>query len=233
MKELIILQVLIAFFVTFGAIAQESVIIVSGEALLETAPDQVRASLYLEQFANSYDEAVKILNKRTKSVADDLAKEGFKAEEIKTSSFNASPNYEYRDGKQIQRGFRASQHLTVVFGNDPERLTRIVKRLSTDENSPNLNISFELSKQKQASLKQQLLQNAMKQARTTAEIIAATEGKQLDGFKEVRYGVANNNMQPYLRAEAMMMKADGADFAGFQAQDISLSEKVEVIWKVK
>ena len=237
MKKQITLGVIVGFFalmISQGLLAQ-SVITVVGQSKIETAPDQVRISLSINQQSPGYDEAVNMLNQRTTRLVNVLKGEGFKDEDIKTIGFNAQPYYEYQNGKRQQKGFSASQNLEVLFDYAQDRLVKIIKELSTADVEPNLNMSFLLSDQKTASLKRDLLTQAMADAKTTAEVLAATQGNELDGFAEIRYGTGQDIPQPMYRAEAMMMKAeaDGGNFGGFEARSIALREEVTVIWKVK
>lgn len=236
MKKHILSTLLMGLLVTLAnsELTAQSVITVVGQSKIEASPDQVRINLSINQQSASYDEAVAMLNQRTQKLVQVLLKQDFEEEDIKTTGFNAQPYYEYQNGKRQQKGYSASQNLEVLFVYDQERLGAIVKALSKADVEPNMNISFLLSDEKTASLKQQLLEKAMADAKATAAVLAGTQGKSLDGFAEIRYGVSQNAPQPMYRAEAMMMKAEAdADFGGFEAKSIPLTEEVTVIWKVK
>jgi hypothetical protein len=212
--------------------AQESVIVVNGSAKIKTDPDKILASTYISVIETTYENAVNGLNKKTMEVASILKKEGFDATEVKTISFNVSPNYVYEDNKNVQKGFRASQNLEVNFNYDVDRLTNVVKRMASSTAESTLSVSFYLSDEKQAAKKSEVLVLAMKDALETAKVLAGTQNKEVDGFKEIKYGVSEPINKPYLRSSAMMDK-QGDEFAGFQAQEIEITENVQVIWKVK
>ena len=164
----------------------------------------------------------------------DNSDEGFEENEIKTAGFNAQPYYEYQNGKRQQKGFNASQNMEVIFAYDQERLISIVKELSMADIEPNLSLGFQLSDELTRGLKKELLEKAMANAKAIATTLAATQGKKLEGFSEIRYGVVNNQPQPIYRENAMMMKADAdmGSFGGFEAKTIPLFEEVTVVWKV-
>jgi uncharacterized protein YggE len=229
-----IVSAFLAVIATSGLMAQ-SVITVVGQSKIEATPDQVRISLSINQQSMEYDEAVSTLNERTTKLVQVLLKQEFAKEDIKTTGFNAQPYYEYQNGKRQQKGFSASQNLEVLFAYDQDRLVKVVKELSKADVEPNLNMSFLLSDKKEATLKQELLEKAMDDAKTTAKVLAATQDKSLDGFAEIRYGAGQATPQPMYRADAMMMKAemDEGNFGGFEAKSIPLREEVTVIWKVK
>lgn len=236
MKKHILSSLLTALLVIVAnsELTAQSVITVVGQSKIEASPDQVRINLSINQQSASYDEAVAMLNQRTQKLVQVFLKQDFEEEDIKTTGFNSQPYYEYQNGKRQHKGYSASQNLEVLFVYDQERLGAIVKALSKADVEPNMNISFLLSDEKTASLKQQLLEKAMADAKATAAVLAGTQGKSLDGFAEIRYGVSQNAPQPMYRAEAMMMKAEAdADFGGFEAKSIPLIEEVTVIWKVK
>jgi uncharacterized protein YggE len=212
--------------------AQESVIIVNGSAKIKTDPDQILASTHISLIEPTYESAISSLNKKTKEVANILKKEGFDASEIKTISFNVAPNYEYHENKSVQKGFRASQNLEVNFKYDVDRLTKVVKKLAAGTAESTLNISFYLSDDKRASKKNEVLILAMKDALETAKVLAGTQNKIVDGFKEIKYGMNEPSNMPYMRSSAMMDK-QSEEFAGFQAQEIEIIENVQVIWRVK
>jgi uncharacterized protein YggE len=95
-----------------------------------------------------------------------------------------------------------------------------------------LSVSFYLSDEKRASKKSEVLVLAMKDALETAKVLAGTQNKVVDGFKEIKYGVSEPANMPYMRSNAMMDKQSD-EFAGFQAQEIEITENVQVVWRVK
>lgn len=219
-------------FISMTNFAQESLIIVNGSATIKTDPDQILASSYISVIESSYESAISTLNEKTKDVTAILKKEGFEASEIKTLSFNVSPNYEYQDNKSVQKGFRASQNLELKFAYDVTRLTKVIKRMATSAAESTLSVSFYLSDEKRAAKKSEVLTLAMKDALETATVLAKTQNKVVDGFKEIKYGVSEPINMPYLRSGAMMDK-QSEEFAGFQAQEIEITENVQVVWRVK
>jgi uncharacterized protein YggE len=194
MKKSLISGLLMALLVVSAnsRLIAQSVITVVGKAKIEASPDQSRISLSINQLSANYDEAVNLLNERTTKLVKVLLKQDFEEEGIKTTGFNAQPHYEYQNGKRQQKGYSASQNLEVLFAYDQERLVAIVKDLSKADVEPNMNISFLLSDEKTASLKHQLLEKAMADAKATAQVLARTQDKSLDGFAEIRYGAAQN-----------------------------------------
>lgn len=230
----VLLLILILFVQTVGVQAQ-SVIAVVGKAKVEASPDEVRLNLSLSERASEYETAVDGLNQRTQRLVQVLLQHGFKEEEVKTTGFNAQPYYEYQNGKRQQRGFSASQNLEVIFAYDQERLVAIVKSVSKADVEPNLSLGFQLSDDLTVSLKKELLKKAMADAKSVGSILATTQGMDLDGFQEVRYGAIQNTPPPLYRESAMMMKAeaDVSNFGGFEAKTIPLYEEVTVVWKVK
>lgn len=214
-------------------VAQDPTILVSGKASLEAVPDRVQFNFFLEQTEETYEQAISGLNRSTKELMSELLKEGFSEDDLKTLSFQASPHYEYHEGKRRQRGFRASQSLEVTFDNDPIRIGKIVKRMAGTKFIHQMNLGFILSREKKLLLREELLRSAMEDARLSAVIIADTQQKKIEGFKEVRYGMNEPHYQPVMRADAMLMKSESADFGGFQPKEMTLSEEVTVVWVVK
>ncbi len=228
-----ILFTLIALLSFSFSQAQNGTIIVSGYAEMEVIPDKVKTSFSLEQIAASYENAVNQLNEQTKTLSRTLIRQGFEEEDIKTLYFNVRPYFEYKEGKRIDKGFRASQNLELVFNYEKTKLGDLIKSIASSDATPNFNISFFLSDDLRASMKEELLTAAVKDARKTGDILAIAAGSQISGFKEITYGVAQPLPAPRYQADMMMAKAESADFAGMEAKAIKLSEQVSIVWSVE
>ena len=125
-----------------------------------------------------YEDAIDDLNRKTKDLTKQLKKVKFKEDDIKTTNFTVHKNTIYRHSQRIDSGFIASQYLTVTFPYDKERIGEIIDKIGGSDAGANMGFSFGLSDAKRKSLRFQLIQMAVTDAREKASIIAEASGIQ-------------------------------------------------------
>lgn len=93
-------------------------ITVSGDAKVSAKPDigQLSFGVTTGRMGTAKD-ALESLNKRMASIVDAVKKAGIPEKDITTESFYMNPAYDWTDGRQVLRGYEATQSLRVKVRN--------------------------------------------------------------------------------------------------------------------
>lgn len=86
---------------------------VIGVGEVDVAPDSVAVDLSISPRAGSVAEASSIAATKTRELIETLTERGVSPEDIRTSRYAISPEYDYRDGEQRLLGFRVTNSLRL------------------------------------------------------------------------------------------------------------------------
>jgi uncharacterized protein YggE len=222
-----LLSVLLIAGVFQGYSQNTSQISVIGTASASVKPSVVKLSLNISGIEENYNEAVSSLFERSAQVMQELQNAGFDEKEIFTSNLSISKNSRYQDGKQVQSYF-ASEMISVDFSFDENRLLSILSRLSASLAEPDIRFSFDLTDEEKETIKTELMENAIKDARKSAEILASAAGTSLGGILKINYGSLESPVTP--RGEMMTMAASRSSISSYNPEDLQMSQQVQVIF---
>lgn len=155
---------------------------VTGKAKAAFPPDKTTLSLTLEAADRDYQKTLDIAAEKLEKLQKAAAAAGFDKEELKTSSFNVTEEYEYHQAETGGNnrkfiGYRCSHRLRLEFDMDMERLGNALAALSDCEADSEFHITFGVKDME--SLKNQLLTQAVRDAGEKAEILAKAAGVKL------------------------------------------------------
>ncbi|MGB9708262.1 MAG: SIMPL domain-containing protein [Candidatus Pacearchaeota archaeon] len=159
--------------------APANTVSVQGNALLKADPDLVTVYFRAETNASTAQEAkdknAEIVNK----AAGALTKIGITSEKIQTMDFNIYPEYDWIDGKQVFRGYKAVHSFKIEL--ETAQIDKVGGVIDAGVDSGALidYINFELSTTKQNEYKAEALRQASQDAKTKAEAMVSGLGKQL------------------------------------------------------
>lgn len=94
-----------------------------------------------------YDRAMEQAARQSGAMTDAVKAAGFAAEDLKTTRFNVSTNYESirdRDGnyRQVFTGYQCSQGFRLAFPLDMKRLGQVLSTIAGSGSQPELHIAF-------------------------------------------------------------------------------------------
>ena len=94
-----------------------------------------------------YDRAMEQAARQSGAMTDAVKAAGFAAEDLKTTRFNVSTNYESirdRDGnyRQVFTGYQCSQGFRLAFPLDMKRLGQVLSAIAASGAQPELHIAF-------------------------------------------------------------------------------------------
>lgn len=206
---------------------------VTGQATLSVTPERTIITYSINETRDSYDEAIALMTKRIDALTASLTKIGFDKEEIKTANFNIRQNRKYRQGEPKGEEYVASQMLEIRFNHSTKRLLEVLNKTASDESAPSVSIAFGMSDEQEEKVKKQLMQMAVADAKSKAEVLAEATGYSIKGIKEINYGSSNSGPRPYAANMGMMKTFAESDMSNFEAKDLTISDQVFISYEIE
>lgn len=228
MKKLILIPIYFLAVLTVSAQLN-----VTGQASISVQPERTIVTYSINETRDSYDEAISMMTERIDALTKSLTRIGFEKEEIKTANFNIRQNRKYRQGEPKGEEYVASQTLEIRFNHSTKRLLEVLNKTASDESAPSVSIAFGMSDEQEKTVKNQLIQRAVADARAKAEVIASATGYQIKGIKEINYGGSSNRPRPYAANMGMMKSFAESDISNFEAKDLTISDQVFISYKIE
>jgi uncharacterized protein len=159
---------------------------VTGSATTQTKPDKVTMSLGVETTNAKAKTALATNSELMNKIINALKIAGVSENETSTSSFTITPNRDYTidkdQGKLI--GFTVSNSIQIDSYNVNDSSEWIDISVASGANNVN-NIYFSISDKKLEGIKNELLREAIGNAREKADIAASALGLEITGIKTV------------------------------------------------
>lgn len=152
---------------------------VQGTGKINRRPDIARFSLGVSTGPqNSADAAMKILTQKFNNVVSTVKQEGVKEEDIKTTNLSVRPIYDYSEGKQILRGFEASENIEIKI-RDLNKIGTILSKSALQGANEAGGISFDVDEPEKIRLEAQkkAIENAESKAKELARSLGVGLGK--------------------------------------------------------
>lgn len=218
------------FLLTLGLMAQNQVIEVEGKSEIRIMPDEALILLSLNEKAMKVADATNALNKKTKSIEDALKKSGVKDYEFFVDNYYVGVNRVYGRNSSKDSGYVASQTLRVRVKSIEKDLVKITETLHQSADM-GFNVQFSVSDRLRKESEKELIELAVADARSKAEIIANSLGIADIKVHRVSYGNTQKDFFPMARESKMMMAMDVAEErteATFRPEERKLNDSVTV-----
>lgn len=232
MKHWKILTLVLAALMAFSpvaAMADDSVITVSGTGVVAYKPDTAMITLGVNESAEGAVEAQSIVNRKIDAVKKALIKQGVKEEQIAVGDLGLWANYDYSDNKQKLTGYNASHTLTITLSDMNAVGPLIDAALSAGANQLQ-GVSFSVKQSSEAYDKALAL--AVEKARAKAEVLAQAAGVKL-GALEALTEAADYGYSPYIAANVAMSDKAGADPTQVDTGMVNISATVTAVYKLE
>ncbi|MBQ3663099.1 MAG: SIMPL domain-containing protein [Clostridia bacterium] len=209
---------------------------ITGKGNLKVRPDTTRIIITLEKVCREYGDALRNSSENTESLRDLLKRLGFERTDLKTLNFHVDTEYEnYRENdvyKQRMVGYRYRHVMKVEFPSDNERLGRILYALASSPVNPEFRISYVVSDPE--AKKNELLENAVRDARIKAEVLTRAAGVTLKDIWSIDYSWGEVDFEVRPMEELRMAKFDGGGSfdMDIEPDDIDMSDTVTVTWEI-
>ena len=184
-----------------------TLISVSGEGKSSATPDIAELSFGIQvQRQPTAKEAMDQLGKGMTAVFDAVKKAGIEEKDIKTESLALNPAYDWNEGKQIMRGFDASQSLRVKVRNLDTVSDVLAAATNAGANQAG-GVRFIVDDPEKA--RAEARQEAIEQAQAKAVLLAKQLGMKLGKIKNFSEG--GGSVPPIMYGREMMAMGKAAD----------------------
>ena len=173
----------------------QNTISVTGTASASSESDTLIVVLGVESEAKTANESLSKNSNSLNSVISSLTGTGISEDDIQTSNFRIYPLYDFSDSKdkQILIGYRVSNMLSIQTDKIDSAGNIIDAAVSSGANRVDT-VSFQLSDDKSQKISDNLIANAITDAKQKAEKALAPLKQQIVGVKSV---VIHDNVMPY------------------------------------
>jgi uncharacterized protein YggE len=184
---------------TSTALANESVVVMTGEGLVKAPPDQAWVTLATESRSKNPKDAQAANTAAMMSVQQKLTAAGIPKDAIRTLSYDLQLESDWVNGRQVPRGYVA-RNLIEVRLDDIARVGEVIDLAVTSGANSVHGVRFDLKNRE--ALEREALKRATADARQRAEAAAAGVNRTID--RVIRIEEPAN--RPYPPAPPMMMQ---------------------------
>lgn len=214
---------------------------VTGKSKIQALPDFTKISLTITATLPEYDKCLAKSVEDMNTIVECIKQFGFERKELKTSNFEINRKTEgyrdkYNDWKYRFIGYEYTQDLNFSFQNDNKRLGQILYALAHLSIIPEIRISYFCSDVE--IIKNQLLELAIQDAKTKAELLTSAAGVKLCEILDIDYSWISVTFE----SEDMKFcqPTGAADFCesasydvDFEPDDIDTSDSVRITFRIE
>ena len=223
-----------------GALADERVLIVSGEGSVAMDADWASVTVGVELSGEDLTSLQQQVNESMEAICNALTAAGLEEKNISTSQFYVSPVYGSGGVSSLIRGYDGSSSeivgytitnsLSIQTGEIDRIGAYIDTAFAAGANSFN---SIQFSLQDESTARQLALERAVADARSKAEIIASASGEELGEVLEI----VESDVSSYARSNSKTMwsyeSADSASGATVRASQVVVSANIQITYQLK
>ena len=235
---LIALMALTVPYVPYAQSQNPATVNVMGKSKKLVMPDLAVYSIHMSATDKDEALAVKRMNDLANETLGRLKKEGFTEDQIKLTGYAVNVNYDYSQGKPRKVSYTAWQAVNVKFPMDKDRVLKVMNLLTTNQ-SEGLQVNFfaDVSDDLKAKTSNELVKQAIQDARTKADMMADAAGYKVKNVIDITYGVDQRLYppQPMYEKRTMAMDAsDGGENANyFTVNEVEFNEEVKLTYAIE
>jgi uncharacterized protein YggE len=198
-----------------------------------TAPDTVVTSFGINETADNLLTAQSVANQKSQTLVSKLKSEGVEDRDIKTTSYNVNPEYDYRNEPAKIVGYRVSITYSVKVRNFGKVNSVINAGTQAGANSIG-GISLSLSDEKKEELLNEARAEALDKAKKKGESLARLAGLNLGRIINVSEGTSVIPTPQRALTDSSAEKAGGPiPEADIQAGESEVNVTVSISWEVR
>lgn len=149
--------------------------IVTGEGKVFVTPDIAKISLGVKETGQSLTLVQNSINKKSKTITDAVKKLGVDEKDIKTTSYNLYPQYDYSAAVKTITGYQASTSYEITI-KDFDKINEITVAATAAGANMEGGINFEVNDKTQKEKLQEAREMAVAEAKEKAEGLAKSAG---------------------------------------------------------
>lgn len=186
----------IPFTVNSITTAKSSLFTVSGTGKASAVPDTAMVSFGVTKTALTVEAAQNQVNQIANTINGELKTLGIADKDIQTTNYNVSPNYDYSNGKQTTNGYIVSENIEVKI-KPIEKANKAIDIATAAGANQVGGLTFVLNDDAKKKLQQQATQEAIKNAKAQAQMLADAAGIRLGKIADIQTGQSEPIMNKY------------------------------------
>lgn len=205
----------------------------SGMATADVKPDKVTIIVGVETTNKTAKAALSSNAAALNKVLEVLLAAGVKKNETSTSSFSVSPNYNYSQGQNKITGFTVANSIQIQSSNVNGTAKWIDTAVSSGGANTINSINFALSDNRSGEVKNNLIKQAVIDARSKADIAASALGLKIIGVKSVNLNeLEQEPPAPQPLAMTAAIQARTASATPIIAGQQKISVNISISWLI-
>ncbi|MCX6875326.1 MAG: SIMPL domain-containing protein [Verrucomicrobia bacterium] len=204
---------------------------VQGKGRVSVEPDLVTLSFEVETKAGDYAECLQNLNARAEDLRASMTAAGLDRADLKTSDFSVRVDTQYKDGRHMFVGYRASHNMRIELPVDKELLNRTLRHIARGHSGAEISLVF--SVKDSDALRQRVLMEAVRIAKSNAEVLASAAGMSLGKLQQIDYGWVE--VRIHNREAGMVCNGPGlvADCdVDIEPEDVTAEDNVTLVYEI-
>ncbi len=214
-------SLLFLMFLSNSAMSQ-AVLKINGNSEAQVAPDEAIVYLNVEGSGSDTEKANNEAERKLRGIQDILQDLGYSKEELKVSSAYIRAIRKYNEKRPS--GYIASFYCQMQLPAKSIAVTKLIEAISVSEIDVSSSVQFRISKTLAKIKKDELIAQAIGEARSKADLIARNVDMEVATVSTIEYGIPQSN--PVFRGRAMEMAADTENGVEFELRKQTLSESI-------
>lgn len=223
---------------------EPNLIRVQGEFITKQRPENLIVSLEITETDDEYNKCFDKAFLTLKNLKEAFISNGIEQESIKSKDFTVREEFSWENNKKSKKGFVAVIKMEIERKYSEEFGNKLLESLRDYSLEVNYNIRFVLSEAQKEKLREQAIQEAIKDAFLKADLIAKSSNIELGSIYKISYGkswgfgfshvdddlVLDKTMN--FPAQARMGYGGGTS-VDFNPKEIAIKKTIMVEWKIK
>lgn len=206
---------------------------VRGTGNIEQSPDLVIFSFEIYSKKINYQECNEDMNARINYLYDDIIKAGFKKGDLKSTFFDVGTFYETVKNKRVLGGYTSTCRFRLEFDYNKDKLNKLLCILSESKAESEFKINFGIKDKK--AFNNKLLENAVTDSRSKAEIIVKCSGVKLGDILNIDYSwnVIKFESDFELSENCCHALEEPSAPYDFEPDEVKAKDSITVLWEIK
>jgi len=208
---------------------------IKGTGQASRQPDQAEITFQIETLHTDYQESFAENNRQTAVLKNAVQSVGFERSIIKTVSFESKRKMDKRKDPVTKEeswfyvGYEFTHKLIIRLASDWQEINRCMQAILSSNADSELKIRFSIKDQ--AGFRQEILNDAVNNARICAETICKAAGVKIGEVLDIDYSWGEVRFQHEDCYEDMCLESSGP--IEIVPDDIKSSDTVEVVFEIK
>jgi uncharacterized protein len=210
---------------------------ITGKGKLKVVPDIIILSFDVEAHEWEYEKTVNALNAKVEQLRTIIETVGLNREILKTKDFRIrkDTSWNKKTEKSEFNGFIASHNLELELALNKGIINNLLGLIAKSMENLDFKIAFGVKDASPAQ--QQLILQAIAQAKDNANLIASATGIQLKEILNIDYSfrelIIRSQHHDYPVYEANMLMETSEPTMNFEPDDIEVTETITIIWRIE